>query len=269
MESGRITLFEAGYCRHPEVMVLQGGRFRRVKFPAMAALITHPKGNLLWDTGYGNHFFTATSSFPEKLYALTTPVTLDKTLREQMSEAVDWIFISHFHADHIGGLRDFPNVPIYCSHEAYIVARNPQTSRFTKTRMGVLPSLLPDDFEQRVIFIETLPKVDLPPALYPFTQGYLLLDRYYLIELKGHAVGHYGLVVGNAFFISDAVWDIRTITQNRYPNPLTRLIMDDFNAYCATIESLQQLHKNNPNLTLIPTHCSRTLQPYLEKNTRG
>ncbi|MFZ2967675.1 MAG: MBL fold metallo-hydrolase [Sulfuricurvum sp.] len=269
MESGKIILFEAGYCLHPEVMVVQGGSFRRVKFPAMAALISHPKGNLLWDTGYGTHFFTATSSFPEKLYALTTPVTLDKTLREQLSDPVDWIFISHFHADHIGGLRDFPEVPLYCSRKAYNVARDTKSSRFTKTRMGILPSLLPDDFEQRVIFIETLPKVDLPPFLSPFTQGYLLLDRYYLIELKGHAVGHYGLVVENTFFISDAVWDIRTITQNRYPNPLTRLIMENGNAYDATVKALQQLHKNNPDIALIPTHCSRTLQSYCEGNSHG
>lgn len=269
MQHGNVKLFEVGYCSHPEVMVLSGGSFKSIKFPALATLITHPEGNLLFDTGYGEHFFKATASFPEKLYALTTPVTLDKSLYEQLSEKVDFIFISHFHADHIGGLRDFPDVPIYCSRDAYELAINKKSSRFSKTRMGVLPALLPDDFGQRVIFIETLPVVDLPASLYPFTRGHLLLNRYYIIELKGHAAGQYGLVVNDFFFISDAVWDSRTITENRRPNPLARLIMDDYKAYSATIDNLQTLHKNNPDIVIIPTHCSRTLQPYFDENTHA
>ena len=263
MADGNIKIYEIGYCKHPEFMVLRGGGFKSIKFPAMVAKIAHKQGNLLFDTGYGQHFFDATEQFPEKLYALTTPVTLDTPLVERLQEKIDFIFISHFHADHIGGLKDFPDAKLFCSKEAYELSQNRNISRFFMTKQGVLPALLPDDFESRVTFIEDLEKVSLPKYLSPFTEGYLLLDDIYIIELPGHAHGQYGMVVENHFFISDAVWDMRAITENRRPNPIANLIMKSPKVYYETVAKLQALHQNSPDLEIIPTHCSRTLSKYL------
>lgn len=262
-----IEIYEIGYCKHPEFMVLRGGSFKSVKFPAMVASIEHKNGNLLFDTGYSTHFFEATKKFPEKFYALTTPVTLDKPLRERINKEIDYIFISHFHADHIGGLKDFPNAHVFCSKEAYELSQSKNISRFSKTKQGVLPALLPDNFEQRVTFIEDLKEIDLPSSLYPFTKGYTILDDIYIIELPGHAHGQYGMLVDNYFFISDAIWDMRAITENAKPNILTSLIMKDMKEYYSTITKLQQLHKNNPIIEIIPTHCTRTLEKYIKKSS--
>lgn len=196
-----IEIFEVGHCKHPEFITLQGGRFKSVVFPATAALIKHRQGNLLFDTGYGAHFFQATRRFPEKLYALTTPVTLRQPLHSHLKTPLDAIFISHFHADHIAGLKDFPHVPLYCSREGYEFAINETISRFAKTRKGVLPALLPDDFAQRAIFIEDLPCVALPQNMYPFTTGYRVFDDVYAIALAGHAKGHYGLLYKHTFLL--------------------------------------------------------------------
>jgi glyoxylase-like metal-dependent hydrolase (beta-lactamase superfamily II) len=261
--TNNIKIYQVGYCKHFEFMVIRGGRFKTVNFSAMAALIPHPKGNLLFDSGYGEYFFDATKKFPQKLYALTTPVTLEKPLIKQLDQDVKYIFISHFHADHIGGLRDFPNVKFICSKQALELAKSEKLSNFAKTKQGVLPALLPDDFETRVEFIEDLPSVDLPKELAPFDNGYQLFDNIYIIELKGHAKGQYGMVVNDYFFVSDAVWDIRTITQNRMPNFLTRFIMDDYSQYIETIKKLQQLYQNNKSIQIIPTHCTSTLKMFV------
>ncbi|WP_198304481.1 MBL fold metallo-hydrolase [Arcobacter vandammei] len=258
-----IEIFEVGYCVHPEFMVLKGGSFKTIKFPAMVALIKHKNGNLLFDTGYSKHFFEVTKEFPEKLYALTTPVMLDKSLIQRLTKKIDFIFISHFHADHISGIKDFPEASIFCSKEAYLFAINKNLSRFSKTKKGVLPKLLGDDFEKRVTFIEDLPKVVLPDILKPFENGFLLFDDIYLIELKGHAKGQYGLFYDNYFFISDAVWNMQTITHNKRPNILTALIMENWKEYNKTIDKLQELHKNSPQIKVIPTHCSNTLKEYI------
>ncbi|WP_418178885.1 MBL fold metallo-hydrolase [Aliarcobacter lanthieri] len=260
-----IEVFEIGYCVHPEFMVLKGGSFKTIKFPAMVALIEHKKGNLLFDTGYSKHFFEATKEFPEKLYALTTPVYLDKPLVERTSKKIDYIFISHFHADHIGGIKDFPDALVFCSKEAYSLAKDKKLSRFMKTKQGILPSLLGENFEKRVTFIEDLKEVDLLNILKPFEKGYLLFDDIYIIKLDGHAKGQYGMFFDNYFFISDAVWDMRTITQNRRPNILTSLIMEDWKVYNKTIDKLQELHKNSPYIKIIPTHCSNTLKKYVKE----
>ncbi len=261
-----IEIFKVGYCTHPEFMVLKGGGFKSIKFPAMAALIKHKKANILFDTGYSKHFFEATKTFPEKLYALITPVSLEKSLNEKLDADIEYIFISHFHADHIGGLKDFPNSKIFCSKKAHEMAIS-RLSRFSKTRQGVLPKLLPKDFNDRVIYIEDLPKLSLPNDLHPFTSGYEILDGVYAIELKGHAVGHFGLFTQNHFFISDAVWDMRAISKNIRPNILTNIILSDAKQYHETIDKLQALHKNSPHIKIIPTHCSNSLDRYLKEES--
>ena len=261
MQKVEIKLYSVGYCTHPEFMVKRGGSFSSIKFPALVAHIEHEGQNLLFDTGYGRHFFEATAKFPEKIYALTTPVTLEKPLVEMLETKIDSIFISHFHADHIGGLKDFPNAKLYCAKEAYDVAMS-KKSRFTKTRMGILPKLLPSDFEERLTFIEDLPKVDLPESLAPFEKGYLLEEKFYVIELDGHAEGQYGLVVNDTFFVSDAVWDIEAITKGTKPNILTHIIFKDAKVYYETIAKLAELHKRNPSLKIVPTHCTKTHEWY-------
>jgi glyoxylase-like metal-dependent hydrolase (beta-lactamase superfamily II) len=261
MQKAKISLYQVGYCKHPEFMVKRGGSFASIKFPAMVALIEYEGKNLLFDTGYGRHFFDATAKFPEKLYALTTPVTLEKPLVEMIDKPIESIFISHFHADHIGGLKDFPEAKLYCSKEAYAIAKG-KMSRFSKTKMGVLPALLPDDFEERLTYIEDLLQVNLPDFLAPFEKGYLLDNRFYVIELDGHAHGQYGLVVDDTFFVSDSVWDIEAITKGIKPNILTHLIFKDANVYYETIEKLKVLHRQSPALKIVPTHCSKTHEWY-------
>lgn len=257
-----IEIFEVGYCVHPEFVVLKGGRFKHIQFPAMVALIEHQRGNLLFDTGYSEHFFTATAHFPEKLYALTTPVTLDQPLVKRINKQVDFIFLSHLHADHIAGIKDFPNIPVYCSKEAYLFSQDKTISVFNKTKKGILPALLDQEFAQRVMFIEDLPEVVLPEQLKPFEKGYLLFDDIYIIALPGHAKGQYGLFYNNYFFIADAVWNMKTITENRRPNILSAIVMEDWKSYHETIDKLQLLYKNSPDIQIIPTHCSSTLKQY-------
>lgn len=265
-----VDFYEVGYCSHPECMVVQGGAWAHVRFPAMAARIQHASGTLLFDTGYARHFFTATAHFPEKLYALTTPVTqntppLVQQLPAAEVQAIDRIFLSHLHGDHIAGIKDFPHAQFVCSRHAYNFACSNRW-RLTKTTQGVLPSLLPDDFLSRTVFIEDLPSVTLPAIMHPFTQGKQLYDGIIAIDLPGHAVGHYGLwlVDAHLFLIADAVWDFRTISQNRRPNALTGLIMADRKAFRHTVDKLQTLYKNAPHIRQIPTHCSSTLAAYLK-----
>ncbi len=271
------SLMQVGHCRHPEAMIAQGRPLKSIIFPAIVALLKHPiKGYLLFDTGYACHFHTATSRFPEKLYRLITPVTFESShdLKTQLltrgvkAEEITAIFISHFHADHIAGLHDFPNARFICSQAGFEFI-NGRRSRFYKLTKGTLPALLPNDFYQRTDFIEHSTPCSLPGALQPFEHGYDLFGGGYCIavNLPGHARGHFGLLFNSPgqkpyFLIGDACWTIETLAKQLKPNRLSHLLLDDAAAYFQTISQLHYLLNSNPDLNLIPSHCQQTLRKH-------
>ena len=83
-----LHLLRVGACRHLECMAARGGRWSPVEFPALCGLIRHPqRGWLLYDTGYSEHFFAATDTWPERLYRTALPVALpqDERLKSQLA----------------------------------------------------------------------------------------------------------------------------------------------------------------------------------------
>ncbi len=116
-------LCQAGYCNHPEITTIEGGSYKICKFPSLFGLIRHPQeGLILYDTGYHPLYNKLNTLWPEGLYPKLLPAFIHKneTAAFQLiqkglnPEDVNWIIISHFHADHIAGLIDFPNAKFLC-----------------------------------------------------------------------------------------------------------------------------------------------------------
>lgn len=267
MLNGKIKLYEAGSCKHREFVLFKGGSFKNIDIPAIVGFVKDEE-NILIDTGYGYSFFKNTNKFPQRLYSLITPVTLDNTIKEQIKkEKVDYIFITHFHADHIGGLEYFPKSKFLCSKKGYDAISNKNKNSLQKVLKGFLPKLLPLDFENRVIFIEDLPKIneeELSNSKFQniFENGYKFLDKYYIFELKGHSEGQYGIVIEDCFFVGDSIWNIKTITEDKFPNIVSRLIMENYNDFKETVNKLKKLYYND--IKIIPTHCKTTFNKYKE-----
>jgi len=107
------------------------------------------------------------------------------------------VVLSHFHADHTAGLRDFPNATILYEREAYTAFK--YLGLLASVKSGCLPGLLPDDFEERSAFIDETPRRRLPGD-FPFVMGYDLFGDGSLIaiDLPGHAAGQIGLFLMSA-----------------------------------------------------------------------
>jgi glyoxylase-like metal-dependent hydrolase (beta-lactamase superfamily II) len=270
-----LDLLKVGHCFHPEAMVMRGHSWRKMMFPAIVGLIRHPiRGVTLFDTGYAERFDRETATFPERFYRWVTPMHLpaeeDLVVQLQQqgiaADEVRQIFISHFHADHIAGLRDFPRASFYCSRPAYAAIRN--LGRFRGVSKGYLAGLLPDDFEARCVFIEDCQSIGIDSRLQPFRQGYDLFGDASLIAiaLPGHAIGQFGLLLeSNArsrFLIGDAAWTENAYVDDRKPNLLTHLIMDSGREYCETLRKLASLYLANDDLQLIPSHCQYSFQAF-------
>lgn len=268
----KLRILEAGSCVHPQHVVLQNRRFTPLRFPALYAVLEHPKHGLcLFDTGYSQHFVEATRPFPERLYAWITPVSIapEQTAVHQLARLgyaasdVRYVFISHFHADHISALADFPRARFRFLPAAWDAVR--VLPRLSALRRGILYALIPRDFAQRADPFGDVRTVTLPVECAPFHTGFDVFGdgSCYAIELPGHARGQLGLFVRSQddalyFLVADACWTRAGFAERVRPHPITRLLFDDTRQYHATLDRLADLHQRAPSVHIVPSHCEET-----------
>lgn len=267
--------YAVGCCSHSERTAIQDGRKSPVVFPALCFVLKHPtKGIILFDTGFSSRFVEICKNFPDSLYNFLLPVKIkpEDDFASQLTkhqnircEEVKTIIISHFHVDHIAGLLDFPNARFICSRESYEAIKH--LGRLGALVRAYCPKLMPADFADRCDFIENAQSVNLLDEISPFEFGYdLFADRsIFAVSLPGHAKGHFGVVFKNKnnetiFLVSDACWLSRAYKEFKVPHFITRLVHHNWHSYRKTLSQLHKLHKNRPEIKIIPSHCGEV--PY-------
>jgi glyoxylase-like metal-dependent hydrolase (beta-lactamase superfamily II) len=273
----KLRLLQAGYCSHFEWLTIRGGSFKPVSFPAGFACIQHPsEGVILFDTGYSSRFFTETATLPASLYRYITPVTYSEDLSAArqlrtlgiLPHDVRYVVLSHFHADHIGGVRDFPEARFLYMQASYRAVN--QLGPIASVKAGFLPGLLPSNFEERSGFVEDCSVVPLPSEM-PFEHGFDLFGDGSLVavELPGHAAGQIGVFLNGeseAYLLcADAVWSSRAYREGRLPHLAARLIMDNSAHYFETFDRICRLHKAVPQLRIVPSHCQEVIRSMQEE----
>jgi glyoxylase-like metal-dependent hydrolase (beta-lactamase superfamily II) len=263
-----LDLHLTGACRHPEYSTRRDAPLRPCSFPMYAAVLNRGGDLAVFDPGYAPRFNTATEPFPERFYRWLTPVRIppDAALAHRLAQsgrhaAARTVILSHFHADHIAGLADFPDAHIVCSRRAYEHFR--ALSGFGAVRAGYLKALLPADFETRVTYAEDLPARPLPRVFWPFTEG---RDAFgdgsvLLVPLPGHSVGQIGAAFIGAdgqarLLIADAAWSVPALHADAPPPWLTMWLIGSPGDFRATWSRLRQLITHNPDTRLIACHCA-------------
>ncbi|HLQ30270.1 MAG TPA: MBL fold metallo-hydrolase [Ktedonobacteraceae bacterium] len=257
-------MLDTGYCLAWEDHVIQGGQHKRIACHALVALLGHAQhGWTLWDAGYAQRLLDVTRKLPFSLYRRATPLYLRPELEvvAQLghyglkARDIQRIIVSHFHADHIAGLRDFPDAELITSQAAYAdVARR---QGMNALRRGFIPALLPGDFRERATLLS--PFSGPPLTGLGATHDLFGDSSVRLVSLPGHAHGQIGMLAqtegGSVLFAADGCWLTRSIHERRPPHRITHLFVDDPRAVHSTIHALHEFVQAYPDVRIVPSHC--------------
>jgi glyoxylase-like metal-dependent hydrolase (beta-lactamase superfamily II) len=259
-----LHLLDTGHCLVSAHHVMRGAPRRPMACRALVALIGHPlHGWTLFDTGYAPRMLEATRRLPWRLYRLATPLRIrpEQSAVRQLAGLglapadIRRVIISHFHADHVAGLRDFPQVPVIASSEA--LASIAGLRGLAALRRAHLPALMPDDLAARAAPLPAFAGPPLPglgPTHDLFGDGSLLLVR-----LPGHARGQIGALAqteaGPLLLAADGAWTSQAIREQRPPARITNIFVDDARAVVATLAALGEFAAARPDVRIVPTHC--------------
>ena len=222
----------------PEWLLVGGGGFRSLRLQVRYGLLRHPSGPVLIDTGYTAHAVSAPGrSAGLRLYRhLLRPRLIPEGQPEAFlarhglrPEDIARIIVTHYHVDHISGLRLFPDARFTASRTALrnLLGR----SRRQNLHRATFPELLPPGFADRLDAIEDSPRGDI------FGDGSLIA-----IDLPGHADGHIGLLFPAAGLLygTDTQWLLAALEPGRRPGWPMRLFAE---APAALAPSTGVLHR--------------------------
>lgn len=261
-----VSVVDTGFCTARSNLVASGTGWQEVACHAPAFLLRHPEhGAILFDTGYAPRLLDAFAHWPDRLYKYATPTTPGEPAVQQLARCgvapddVATIIVSHLHADHVAGLRDFPDAAFVVSREA--LALQQRSRGIDSVRRGILQRLFPEDFVARASAVENYPDATLPHL--GATHDLFRDGSVRLMPLPGHARGQIGALVhtarGDVLLCADGAWTSRAFRELRPPHWITGAIQDDTSALRRTLRAIHDFGLARPDVAILPTHCPDTL----------
>lgn len=249
----RMHAISAGKMYSKAGLAFRGGDLNEERvFTMGGVLVTHPKGNVLIDAGFASNI--------DEHFA-TTPYMMQKTSRYEGGDTVaaqlpkvglsvtdlSSVILTHTHWDHVSGLADLPDVPVWVSKEELAFV-NSESELSKLARMIGTKNYSALEFE-KVEFMGFSQSADL------FGDGSLVV-----VPAAGHTPGavivFVTLPTGQIYaLIGDLAWQKEGIDLPAEKPWLPRtLVKEDTEAVRKLLIHMHQLQELFPTLTVVPSH---------------
>jgi len=261
-KSIRVSILETGYSDSPAIFVSRDGSlFALSRLPHNVALVEHPKATFMIDAGLGRdideeirraHWLVRTVPF-----VATTPL-IESTKVQDLDKKIDFFLVTHVHWDHISGLMDFPEVPVYLLPQEADFGRNQEFSK----NLNVFPHHI-RAIERRFVplLLKNIPYENFEQSLDLFGDGTVVI-----VPLNGHTPGSLGVFVNLApdqryLFVGDAVWSVDKHGLPEARSLMAELFSDQDRTQARIIRrQLEALVEHSNEIHLVPTHDSDTAE---------
>jgi glyoxylase-like metal-dependent hydrolase (beta-lactamase superfamily II) len=259
-----LTVLRTGTMRSRAAFAFQGGAFGDTReFAAAAILLRHPRGNLLFDAGFGRHVQQhIRQAVPWLMRAVTryrfeTPIGLalakagiDVSDRSQLAGVV----LTHGHWDHVSGLLDLPGVPVWLTADELRAVRGGDRS------MTLLARALDRGVRTQVYGFDGGPFLGFPRSRDVFGDGSVVL-----VPSPGHTPGSVIAFLSlpggrRVALVGDLAWQREGIERPAERPWMARRLADhDAGAVRQLLRQMHQLARVFPGLLVVPAHDERAL----------
>ncbi|MCB9779473.1 MAG: MBL fold metallo-hydrolase [Alphaproteobacteria bacterium] len=224
--------------------VVDDGTTGPVAMAVMVGIVRTPDTTLLIDAGLGRS--SAAGEYPGFPITALSELEVVAPIADQLDAPPDLVLLTHPHYDHVGGLFDLPDVPVWITEADW--------RAYGKTTVG-FPKRLKRAVDWRPVALRAgqASQVLGRPAVDVLGDG-----RIWYLSLPGHTPGAAAVLVraedGPWLFIGDTAWVDKHLEGARRPW-LTRTLLDaDVHEVAESLEWARWLKAECPDLRVIAGH---------------
>ena len=254
-----LSVIRSAELKSQEGFVVRGGLLTKPFISGLVAFVVeHPKGNLLIDAGVGQDIrqhFKTTPLLMRALASLTVNApTIDALAAEGLEPSdLAGIVLTHCHWDHVSGLADLRDVPVWIT-----------PTELAHARSGDRGGKLYRQLEAEGSFqLKDLTFSDGAYGAFEVSRDFFGDGSVVVVPLPGHTPGSVGVFVSETsgkhfLIIGDTSWTKEGVDWPAEKPWLARRMVDhDPATVRELLVMLHQLQSSNPDLIVVPAHDAR------------